>query len=760
MKVVYGKELNREEISLIRNISLECGILFDTAKLLYCRNVDTVEKVKEFLSPDKKRFHSPFLFLQMESIVSRIDYARQNGETVLICGDYDADGICATTILYNCLKEYGVNALYTIPEREDGYGLDLEKIEEICSDNVVDLVITVDCGISEREKIAELIDVGIDVIVTDHHEPPEELPECLIINPKVKGCGYPFDGLCGAGVAYKLGYALIGERADNYLDYVALATVADSMDLIGENRSLVFEGLKIFNSPKLRTVFKHVLGEGVNKQITSQTLAFTIAPRINAGGRMGDANASLKLLLSEDEREIFDLSVKLNTYNVMRQAKCDEIYKQAKDVINENALYNKKAILVANDNWNTGFVGIVASKLVEEYGVPVIVFAGHDGFLKGSARSVSEVNLYNAISDAKEYLITFGGHSQAAGVSVEKENFHLFYDKLCDNIEKMGYVQRVEKEIYAEWLVDGEFSLRFAKELSTLEPFGNGNKKPYFAVKGDKFLSRPIKKGSPHYTFTTTALEMLDFNGEINVLSLALPILKTLIFEPNYSVYKGREQVKGYLKGFSFELSDISLLKEYVLREELLKTITFKGKKFESINCEDVVIEKGYGTMYVLSSVEALKDYKIPEGMALNLFEVPHGNNENNVVLSPKTFPENYERVVFLDKPLSIPAREGVYIPKNGRNVYSKLSVDREVFAEVFRYLCSLENTAFFNSVEVCENKDVPFGVEQFIFSTETFLELKLFYLEDGVLKRNKNLKNALTNSVIYNTICNIVEGV
>ncbi len=760
MKVVYGKELNREEVSLIKGLADESGILFDTARLLYCRNVDTVEKIREFINPGKKLFYSPMLFSQMNAVVSRINYARQNGETVLVCGDYDADGICATTILYKCLTEYGINTLYTIPEREDGYGIDLEKIEEICSDNVVDLVITVDCGISEYEKICELIDVGIDVIVTDHHEPPEELPDCPIINPKIRDCGYPFDGLCGAGVAYKVGYALLGERADKYLDFVALATVADSMDLINENRALVYEGLKIYNSTRLRSAFRYVLGDSANKTITSQTLAYSIAPRINAGGRMGDANASLQLFLSEDNREIFDLAVKLNTYNVMRQAKCDEIYKKAKEIIRENALYERSAILVADENWGTGFVGIVAAKLVEDYNKPVIVFAGHDGFLKGSARSVQEINIYNAISDAREFLITFGGHSQAAGVSVEKDNFSLFYDKLCECIDKIDFVKRSEKEIYAEWKTEEEFTLRFAKELSMLEPFGTGNKKPLFAVEVGTVLSMPIKSGSPHYTFSTKAIEILDFNGENNVLNLALPVRKTLVYEPNYSVFKGREFVKGYLKGLSLDLNNLSLLNEHVFRHNLINIIAFDGAKATNTSRNEIAINKGYGTMYVVSSVNTLADYQIPEEMKVCLFDVPLITNENCVVISPNEFPENYKRIVFLDKPIYLPNREGIVVCDRCYDGFSNLKTDRSTFAEIFSYLVSLNNERFINSAVQAENASMPFSENQFIFTTEVFLELGIFYIQDGVLKLDKNKKNALTNSVIYNTICSILEGV
>ena len=227
MKIVYGKNLTEEEISVVSNIALECGVLFDTARLLFYRNVDTVEKAKVFLNSNKNRLHNPYLLDGVREAVDRLILAKEKGQNVLIFGDYDADGVCATAVLYNALKDFGIIAKKTIPEREDNYGLNLNIVNKFNDEERIDLLITVDCGISDSDKIEEIKKLGIDVIVTDHHEPPEELPDCIKINPKINGQAYPFKELCGAGVAYKLSYALIGEKANKNLDFVALATIAD-----------------------------------------------------------------------------------------------------------------------------------------------------------------------------------------------------------------------------------------------------------------------------------------------------------------------------------------------------------------------------------------------------------------------------------------------------------------------------------------------------------------------------------------------------
>ena len=359
MQVIYNDKLTPYTTERIKSLAKECGILFDTARLLFYRNIDSVEKAKRFLNPDKKNFISPFLLKGMSVAAERIKQAKENRERVLIFGDYDADGISATTVLFYCLKEFGINAKTIIPEREDGYGLNVEKIIAETNNNI-DLIITVDCGISDADKIERLKELNIDVIVTDHHEPPERLPDCTIINPKIQGQEYPFSGLCGAGVAYKLGSALIGAAADKYLDFVALATVSDSMDLIDENRDLVYEGLKLFSANKIRPCFKFLLSDN-QKTVNAQSLAFSIAPKINAGGRMGDANLALKLFMAQYLSEISAISEKLKLLNVERQIECDNIYKEAKQLIVKYDLINDEIIMIYDEKWRTGFLGIVAA---------------------------------------------------------------------------------------------------------------------------------------------------------------------------------------------------------------------------------------------------------------------------------------------------------------------------------------------------------------------------------------------------------------
>lgn len=756
MKVIYGKPLTIGETQIVKNISLECGIMFDTARLLFYRNIDSVEKAKRFLNPGKHAFHDPYLLSDMENAVKRIRLAKELNQKVLIFGDYDADGVCATTILYFCLKQFGINARTVIPEREEGYGINIETVKKHYNQEKIDLLITVDCGISDYEKIEELKLMGIDVIVTDHHEPPEILPDCIKINPKIEGQQYPFNGLCGAGVAYKLGYALIGDYADEYLDFTALATVADSMDLIDENRDIVVEGLKIFNSEKIKPAFKCILGEN-NRQISAQqTLAYTIAPRINAGGRLGDANSALQLFKTQKPTEIFDLTAKLNGYNIARQVECENIYREAKQIIGLEQTERDSIILVKNEKWSAGFIGIVAAKLVEDYCRPVIVFAGHDDYLKGSARSVDGLNIYDAISSVKDLLLGYGGHSQAAGVSVSKENF----DKLKKALNKCvkEKIQNIDTtpKILAEWNLDKAVSMRFAKEIDMLEPFGVGNKKPVFTTDVEQVNVQPLKNGSPHYTFSTDVVDMLNFNGESDVIALSLPIKKKIAFELNLSVFKNHESLKGYVRAVCPDYEDFSNIDLYVFENNLKGLLDDVKGKAKQIKASEVEIFDS-ATVYAVSDTKTLKNYNTLSKIPRKLFATDNKNSENCIVVSLSKISDNYKRIVYLDKPMQeiYFSGDSYVVSENvGYKILDKVSVDRGDFALVFNLLKSNCGRRFESASSFYYRFINDDNAYNFVFATTVFLELKIFEIKNGLLTFNNLIKNPLTNSKVYSKIC------
>ena len=757
MKVVYQPQLLNEEKLVVNQISNACGISFDTARLLFCRGVDTEEKVKRFLNPGKKWFNNPTLMSGVIDAVERISLARLKKETVLIYGDYDADGICATSLTYFCLKEFGIDALTLIPERVDGYGLNVELIEKTFPNQKIDLIITVDCGISDKDKVEILKNNGIDVIVTDHHIPPEILPDCITINPKISGQSYPFDKLCGAGVAYKLCSALIGENADKFLDFVALATVADSMDLVEENRDIVFEGLKVFNGKKIKLPFSYLLP--AFKKINSQTLAYSIAPKVNAGGRMGDAKCALDLFLSTNAKNAYECAVKLINYNIERQTECENIYANAKELIVKNNLDDYEVIVVASKDWKIGLTGIVASKLVEDYNKPVIVFAYQKDCFKGSARSLDNLDIFDVINSAKHLTVDFGGHSGAAGVSVKEENINAFREEISKYVSSNNLICKLEKEIFVDVLLDGELSMQFANEIELMEPFGVANKKPLFAVKEKSIISKPLKENSPHYAFNTKAVQMLDFNGEKNVYNLSLPTEKTLVFESNISVFNGKTSLKGYLKKIITDYNCFNDLKYHAFYQQLL-AITgqdFNNEKVNFIRYKDVEIKPGVGTLYVLSNADNFDKFDLC-GIEKYYLIDDSQNCTNKLIFAPQFIPKGYKNVVYLDKPLAfLQTSANVFCTDlNVDELLKNVSVDRDEMAKCYSVLLSSFEIEDFNDiVSFCEKNNIQ-NIEQMIFAFVVFNELGFFAVKNGILYRLPAPKNALTNSTLYCKISNI----
>ncbi len=748
-----------ENYGIIQKISNAIHCSMEIASLLFYRGIDTEAKAMRFIAPGKKWYNDPYLLKGMKQAINKIYEAKKESKKVLVFGDYDADGICASSLLTFCLREFGISPLTVVPEREENYGINIERMKAIKSEYDFSLLITVDCGISEHDNIETIKAMGVDVIVTDHHEPPEILPDCTVINPKIKGQDYPFDGLCGAGVAFKLGTALIGDEADKYVDMVSLATIADSMDLISENRDIVFEGLKIFNSSKIRPCFKYLLGEN-NKTITASSLAFTIAPRINAGGRMGDAKTALDLLLSEDENVMFDLAVKLNAYNVQRQAECDEIYKQAKAKLLQENLSQTEIILVGDDSWNTGFIGIVASRLTEEYNKPSIVFGGTNGLLKGSARSTDGINIHNAILYCADLTVTFGGHSQAAGVTVEKKNFDEFKNKINEYVRNTYGAIKKEKTVKVDMVIDGGFSYDFAKEIENLEPFGIANKRPLFASRIGAVKSLPIRPNSPHFSFKSMGLEFLDFNGENDVLTLLTPTDKYIVYETSLSSFKGKEYLKGYLKNIIIDKLN-TYDSDLFFFENEIKKLKYDGKSDEEILPFDSFsfLNNNGGTVFAVSDVNNLKHYDKLGDLPITTYRVNARTRDNVIIVSPTEMPDCYDRIVYLDEPLSfVKTDKESYcnFELSGFDFLDYVETDRACMAEVYKTISQYVGKEFLSSAEAFYRYKPDTEMYQFVFGAEVFFELGFFEIKNGILYINKETKKSLDNSLIYNKVFDI----
>ena len=471
-------------------------------KIIVNRNVTSDEDVRIFITPTRDDFHDPFLFKGMDIAVDRILQAINNKEKILIYGDYDVDGITSTTVLKKYLQERGGIVNTYIPNRlNEGYGLNKEAIKKI-KEMGTDLIITVDCGISGIEEVKYAKELGIEVIVTDHHEVGEVLQDALaVIDAKRKDNTYPFNLLAGVGVVFKVIQAisiklnLKAEEYLKYLDLVCVGTISDIVPLEGENRTIAKLGLMLIRVTKNLGLRELIKSSGY-KEIDSNTISFGVAPRINACGRMGHEEEALKLFLAETKEEAVEVTKKLNEYNTLRQNTEKAIYEDAVRKIEKENIENKNSIVVGGYNWHHGVIGIVSSKVTEKYYKPSILLCFEDGIAKGSGRSIQGFDLYEGLTKCSEFLDKFGGHAMAVGLTLIKENFENFKDKFEKIAEEANIKEMVPTIYIDEEIKLKDISMDLVKSLSVLEPFGEANKVPLFLIKNLKIDSiRALSEG-------------------------------------------------------------------------------------------------------------------------------------------------------------------------------------------------------------------------------------------------------------------------
>ncbi len=471
------------------------------ANILVNRNIVEEKKITTFLEPTRNDFYNPFLMPDMEKAVNRILQAIQKKEKIMIYGDYDVDGITSITVLKKFMQERGALVADYIPNRlEEGYGLNKPAIQSIVEQGY-SLMVTVDCGISAIEEVAYGNALGLETIVTDHHEPGENLPDALaVVDAKRKDSIYPFNQLAGVGVVFKVIQAIsqklqLPEKEYlKYLDIVCVGTISDIVPLVDENRVIAKLGLKLVEVTKnvgLRTL----LELSGYKQVDSNTISFGIAPRINACGRMGKEREALNLFLTTDPIEARNIANRLNAYNKERQDTEKEIFKQAVEQI-EQASKESEVIILGDSRWHHGVIGIVSSKITEKYFKPSVLICFEENEGKGSGRSIPGFDLFEALSHCQTYLDKFGGHSMAVGVSVKKENFEKFkkeFEEYAHNsaIHDIIPIIPIDKEVTLK-----DIQMEQVKELSKLEPFGEANKTPLFLYRNLKIQAiRALSEG-------------------------------------------------------------------------------------------------------------------------------------------------------------------------------------------------------------------------------------------------------------------------
>ena len=511
------------------------------AKVLVLREIDSYRKARQFFKPSLDDLHDPFLLTGMRDAVKRIIKALTDNEKILIYGDYDVDGTNAAAMLYLFLNEIGGNVQIYIPNRfKEGYGISKSGIDEAIQ-NGNKLIISVDCGITAIEETEYAKNYGIDLIICDHHEPGEVLPKALaVLDPLKPGCPYPYKYLSGAGVTFKLMQAIsssIGMKdlPFKYLDFVAVAGAADIVPLTDENRILVKFGLeKLNNDP--RPGFKALIEKAGLKlgNISSSQIVFGLAPRINAVGRLGDANRAIQLLLSKDYEEALHYAEILDKENRNRREIDEEILNEAiQKVESEINLDEETAIILHKEDWHLGVIGIVASRLVEKFYRPSILLTSVDGILKGSARSIPDFNLYEALKECEDILLQFGGHKAAAGLSIHYDKINDFKKRFNEVAKKNLTPEQLIPTLEIEAIVElNSITPKFRRILDRFAPFGPQNMKPIFLTEKVEIFDRPRINLNNHlfmkvrkngsmvfdtvgYNLGEYAQSLLDLNGSI-----------------------------------------------------------------------------------------------------------------------------------------------------------------------------------------------------------------------------------------------------
>ena len=750
-------------------------------KFIEDRHSGEMFDIDKFVNPSEADFRDANLFFDVDKIVGKIKIAISEKKSILVYGDYDCDGISASTILYLHLKSMGANVQVFIPNRfENGYGISIDAIEEILSDFAPDLIITVDLGITAVEEVEILKQEGVDIIVTDHHIPLECVPDCLILDPKHNNEKYGFDALCGAGVAMKLVEALSGRaEANKYLDIAAIATVGDIVPLVDENRAIAKLGIDKINSGDCLKSLSFLKNKLELEKVTSTDISFKIVPRLNACGRMDNAIKVFEFLIEQDEHSLEERYAEIESDNNLRLAAIDKGVKQIEKCL-EKFEITDPSVLVEGD-FHEGVIGILASRVCHEFNKPAIIFTKTEsGTLKGSGRSIPSVDLHKIISGIPDLLVNFGGHKMAVGVEIEPESFEEFRKILNQKIS--------EETKPADFLIDDakfdieicedDFSEDFVKQVNMLEPFGCENEKPVFAIKQKKMFVEPIsEKAFKHYRcFTEKNHSIVGFNFYNNVPILKTETEKLFLLDLGLSTFKGKTSVNALAKSVKIMKpvlsDDVSADKLSALYNLYYSIFDFNDESKYHIesNLGDIVKQKfaesEYGTIVVASTNE---DLKLISELELEKYisNSPHSNAQNVVVVSPKQIysidmVKGYKNIIFLhryfdNEHLYFSQKMDVY--ENDKKLkFSGVVKDRDVFVNAYKHIMNfsaLKANDVLDLVEKLAIKNTSISSVQMLFCLIVFMELNFIEFDEilNSLVVLKAKKMELDSSKFYNTV-------
>ena len=741
----YKKAYENINSTLVEEFSEKYKLNKKVTEYIVSMGYDTLEKFDDYINV-KEIFYDPYLLKGMREAVERINEAVKKHEKILIFGDYDVDGIGATAILVLYFRSIGVDVSYYLPSRfEDGYGLSIETADKVLELFSPDLIITVDCGIACHKEVDYIKSKGVDIIVTDHHEIPPILPNCITIDIKLEQ-DYPFNDLCGAGVALKLVNALSDlETCKKYYTICAISTISDLVTLRDENRFIVQYGLNNFDKYCPKGVKELLKKQNVTNP-TSTDIAFKLTPKLNASGRMGDASISLELYLTGSEEKIEQLCETLNNVNERRKQACDNIYNEALPMVN----VKDKIIIVENDTWESGVLGIVATKLVSLYSRPVIVLTldKRTNRYVGSARCIAGYNIFDILSASKDFLVTFGGHSMAGGLSLELDKLSPFKEFLKEYFE--SYVPIEVEPLYDFCVTNEEVDEAFINSLSVLEPIGVGNKKPRILLENSQRSISFMRNHNENVIVKLNNMSGVGFGLSKYFYLLNSPSKIDMMIEPYIEIYNSRKYIKFYLQEM--------LCYKLVLNEDFsngskVKNLFYDDGEFEGSQIQDgsildITFEFDYET----------KSYKV-----IDYGNLSHTTNANTLLVCPNNFYgfDAFDNIRFLERvPSGVLSRLSMLYPNakiiQGEKILSfdikELDLSRNVFGKVFNFVKDIEilfkddYTYYINVI-----KDISYT--QFVFCYSVLSEigvLKIVEREGQFGLKVTGEKGDLIKSIVY----------
>lgn len=703
-----------------------------TLELLIQRGITTEDDINRFLEPRLNDLYEPNLLSMIEVASERIHRAIQHEEKILVYGDYDADGVSATTLLLKVLNELGANCDYYIPNRfTEGYGLNEQALRTAC-ENGFQVVITVDTGIGSHHEAMIAKQLGIDLIITDHHESQDELPDAYaIIHPKCSS-NYPFKELAGVGVAFKLAEYLLGYFPEQYLDLVAIGTIADLVPLIEENRILTYYGLRTLSSSKNKGIKALKQMCQIDGQVSEEDVAFSLAPRINAVGRLQDASLAVRLLMTESTKEARELAETVQSLNSERQKIVQDIFKEAEQIIHSDVVQD--FIIVAKKGWNEGVLGIVASQLVRKYDRPTIVLTIKEDTneMKGSGRSIPAFDLFENAMNIRDLFTNFGGHSQAAGMTFPMENLPLIQIKLNEMIKEQLTEEDFKQviEVSREINVD-ELNEKLIHEINQLAPFGMGNAKPNFLLKDTPSDVRQIGREKNHLKLQFQAnddiLEGIGFGmGDIYpFITPHTPL--SIVGDLNINEWNGYRTVQ-------IVIQDVQIDERQLFDHRGKKNVDISpfiiGEAHQLIVSNELITQEDLSGIEQITYKDSL--HTLSEVDTLFIFDLPNDLDE-------------LKTIVQMTKPKNIHA---CYYVEN--STYLTPFPSREEFKWLYGLFARHQLIDLNKNIDAIQRAK-NWSKDMIIFMTKVFSELKFVKIDEGIVSLNPQpIKKDLQDSKVY----------